>query len=79
MVSTLITTILGTMIGIALGKYRFRGQGPFNLLLFAVISAPEIVLGASLLTLFTTLNTGLDVGSGGPSLKPYHGVLLRIV
>lgn len=58
-VSTLITTILGTMIGIALGKYRFRGQGPFNLLLFAVISAPEIVLGASLLTLFTTLNTGL--------------------
>ncbi|HEU0240276.1 MAG TPA: ABC transporter permease [Micromonosporaceae bacterium] len=57
--STLITTILGTMIGIALGKYRFRGQGSFNLLLFAVISAPEIVLGASLLSLFTTFNTGL--------------------
>jgi spermidine/putrescine transport system permease protein len=58
-VSTIVTTILGTMIGIALGKYRFRGQGSFNLLLFAVISAPEIVLGASLLSLFTTLNTGL--------------------
>ena len=57
--STIITTILGTMIGIALGKYRFRGQGSFNLLLFAAISAPEIVLGASLLSLFTTLNTGL--------------------
>ncbi len=57
--STVITTILGTMIGVALGKYRFRGQGSFNVLLFAVISAPEIVLGASLLTLFTTLNTGL--------------------
>ena len=26
-----------------------------------------------------TLNTGLDVGPSGPSLKPYHGVLLRIV
>ncbi|HEY7175325.1 MAG TPA: ABC transporter permease, partial [Micromonosporaceae bacterium] len=58
-VSTAITTILGTMIGIALGKYRFRGQGSFNLLLFAVISAPEIVLGASLLSFFTTFNTGL--------------------
>jgi spermidine/putrescine transport system permease protein len=58
-VSTIITTILGTMIGIALGKYRFRGQGSFNLLLFAVISAPEIVLGAALLSLFTTINTGL--------------------
>jgi spermidine/putrescine transport system permease protein len=57
--STIITTILGTMIGIALGKYRFRGQGSFNLLLFAAISAPEIVMGASLLSLFTTLNTGL--------------------
>jgi spermidine/putrescine transport system permease protein len=57
--STLITTILGTMIGIALGKYRFRGQGSFNVLLFAAISAPEIVMGASLLSLFATLNTGL--------------------
>jgi len=56
--STLITTILGTMIGIALGKYRFRGQGSLNLLLFAAISAPEIVMGASLLSLFATLNTG---------------------
>jgi spermidine/putrescine transport system permease protein len=58
-VSTLITTILGTMIGIGIGKYRFRGQGSFNLLLFAAISSPEIVMGASLLSLFTTLNTGL--------------------
>lgn len=57
--TTIITTVLGTLIGLALGKYRFRGQGSFNLLLFAVISAPEIVLGASLLTLFTTINTGL--------------------
>jgi spermidine/putrescine transport system permease protein len=56
-VSTLITTILGTMIGIALGKYRFRGRAPFNVLLFAAISAPEIVMGASLLSLFVTLQT----------------------
>ena len=56
--STIITTLLGTFIGIAIGKYRFRGQGSMNLLLFAVISAPETVLGASLLTLFVTAGVG---------------------
>ena len=52
--STIVTVLLGTFIGIAMGKYRFRGQGSMNLLLFAAISAPETVLGASLLTLFIT-------------------------
>ena len=56
--STIITTLLGTFVGIAIGKYRFRGQGSMNLLLFASISAPETVLGASLLTLFVTANLG---------------------
>jgi spermidine/putrescine transport system permease protein len=56
--STVITTLLGTFIGIAIGKYRFRGQGSMNLLLFAAISAPETVLGGSLLTLFATANVG---------------------
>ena len=56
--STIITTLLGTFIGIAIGKYRFRGQGSMNLLLFAVISAPETVLGASLLSLFVTAGIG---------------------
>ena len=33
-------------MGCALGRYRFRGSGSVNLLLFANIAAPEIVLGA---------------------------------
>jgi spermidine/putrescine transport system permease protein len=54
-ISTLIATTLGTMVGLALGKYRFRGQGSVNLLMFANIAAPEVVLGASLLSLFLTM------------------------
>jgi spermidine/putrescine transport system permease protein len=42
------------MMGLSLGRYRFRGQGPVDLLMFANIAAPELVLGASLLTLFIT-------------------------
>jgi spermidine/putrescine transport system permease protein len=54
-VATILSTILGTFLGMSLGKYRFRGSGSVNLLLFANIAAPEIVLGASLLSLFLTL------------------------
>jgi spermidine/putrescine transport system permease protein len=50
-----IATVLGTMLGLALGRYRFRGKGGYDLLIFAAISAPELVLGASLLSLFITL------------------------
>ncbi|GAB3667183.1 ABC transporter permease [Actinocorallia lasiicapitis] len=55
--STVITTVIGTMAGIALGRYRFRGKGLSNLVLFAAISSPELVMGSSLLSMFVTLNT----------------------
>jgi spermidine/putrescine transport system permease protein len=55
LVTTIISTVLGTMMGLAMGRYRFRGQGATDLLLFANIAAPELVLGASLLTLFITV------------------------
>lgn len=54
-IATVVATILGTMVGIALGRYRFRGKGVFDLVIFSSISAPELVLGASLLSLFITL------------------------
>jgi spermidine/putrescine transport system permease protein len=54
--NTIIATAIGTFMGLALGKYRFRGRGATDLLLFANIAAPEIALGAALLSLFITLN-----------------------
>jgi spermidine/putrescine transport system permease protein len=54
-ISTVVTTVFGTMIGIALGRYRFRGKNLYDLVIFSAISAPELVLGASLLSLFITL------------------------
>jgi spermidine/putrescine transport system permease protein len=54
--STAITTVIGTFAGIALGRYRFRGKGVTNLVLFMAISCPEIVMGASLLSMFVTFN-----------------------
>lgn len=54
-VSTVLATILGTMVALALGRHRFTGQGPTNLVLFMNISAPEVSLGAALLALFITV------------------------
>jgi spermidine/putrescine transport system permease protein len=56
LLSTLITTVIGTFAGLALGRYRFRGKGSTNLVLFMTISCPEIVMGASLLSMFVTFN-----------------------
>jgi spermidine/putrescine transport system permease protein len=55
-IATSIATVLGTFVGLALGKYRFRGSGSVTLLLFANVAAPEVVLGAAMLSMFLTLN-----------------------
>jgi spermidine/putrescine transport system permease protein len=52
LLSTLAATTLGTMIGLALTRYAFRGRAATNILIFLPMSTPEIVLGASLLTTF---------------------------
>src|SRR5438094_6976062 len=51
-ISTVIATALGTLIALALVRYQFRGRSAADFVLFMNISAPEIVLGASLLSLF---------------------------
>lgn len=50
--STLVATTLGTMIALALTRYQFRGRSAASLFVFIPMATPEIVLGASLLTLF---------------------------
>jgi spermidine/putrescine transport system permease protein len=55
-VSTAIATVLGTLIALSLVRYRYRGKGLLEQVMFMNIAAPEIVLGASLLGLFVTIN-----------------------
>jgi spermidine/putrescine transport system permease protein len=51
-ISTVIATTLGTMVALALSRYQFRGRSATSLFVFIPMATPEIVLGASLLTLF---------------------------
>ncbi len=50
--ATLISTSIGTLMAIALVRYRFHGRGASNLLIVLPMATPEIVMGASLLSLF---------------------------
>lgn len=42
--STVVTVVIGTMLGLALGRHRFKGRGVTNFLVFAAISTPELVM-----------------------------------
>ena len=61
LIASLVATALGTLIALALVRYGFRGRGATNILIFLPLSTPEIVLGASLLTLFLNI-TWLPLG-----------------
>jgi spermidine/putrescine transport system permease protein len=60
LIASLAATALGTLMALALVRYGFRGRGTTNFVVFLPLSTPEIVLGASLLTLF--LNRGTPLG-----------------
>lgn len=55
LLATIFSTILGTLIAFAIGRYMFKGRSTTNLLIFLPMATPEIVLGASILSLFLVL------------------------
>ena len=58
--STVGSTVIGTLMALALVRYRFFGRRTSNLLIVLPMATPEIVLGSSLLTLF--LNYSFPLG-----------------
>jgi spermidine/putrescine transport system permease protein len=54
--ASLVATILGTLIALALTRYSFKARSGLNLFIFLPMASPEIILGTSLLGLFVTLN-----------------------
>ena len=52
LISTVVSTIIGTLTALALERYRFRGKTAFDALLYLPIIIPEIVMALSLLAFF---------------------------
>lgn len=61
--STLISLLLGVPLALALARYRWRGGVVADSVIFIDIAAPSVVVGASLLSLFITLNVARGLGT----------------
>jgi spermidine/putrescine transport system permease protein len=55
-VSTAFALVLGTLVAVALVRQRFRGMTAVDTFLILPLTAPEVVMGAALLTLFLDLS-----------------------
>lgn len=55
-VSTILATVIGTLGAVGMYRYKFKGKGIINSLLYIPVVIPEIVLGISLLTIFAKTN-----------------------
>lgn len=61
--STVIATVLGTLMALALARHEFRGRRSIEALLYVPIVTPEIVVGISLLILFMAAQFPLGLSS----------------
>lgn len=60
-ISTLISTIIGTLAAVGMYKYKFKGKTILDGLLYVPIIIPEIVMGISLLMFFAQVK--IETGS----------------
>jgi spermidine/putrescine transport system permease protein len=58
--TTVASVLLGTAGAFLLHRYRYRGSGMLETLIFLPMIVPEVILGVSLLILFVTI--GLQLG-----------------
>ncbi|EGK85822.1 ABC transporter permease [Microcoleus vaginatus PCC 9802] len=79
-ISTVLATVFGTMIALALERFHFPGRKAVEALLFLPIIMPEITIGISLLVFFTLVFrivenlTGIRLNLGLPTVIIGHVV-----
>ena len=57
--TTLIATVIGTLMALALVRHKFLGRRGANLLIVLPMATPEIVIGAALLSMFVVYGLAL--------------------
>ena len=62
-VACTIATIIGGLMALAISRYRMQGGAAINMLLILPLTTPEIVMGASLFTLFFNQDVSRGFGT----------------
>lgn len=73
-VSTTVSTMLGTLLAVGLVRYRFRWQNALRYLLYVPVVVPDVVMGISLLLLFDAVRDAI----GWPRLSLFTIILAHI-
>ncbi len=60
--ATLGATALGTLMAFAMARNRFRGRAATSVLIFLPMATPEVVMGSSLLALFSAADLSGNLG-----------------
>lgn len=60
-ISTTVSTILGTMLGLSLHRFRFPAQGPYEGMVHLPIVIPEICMAVAMVAFFATINMPLGL------------------
>lgn len=63
-ISTIVSTVLGTAAALALERYRFRGRGTFDSLLYLPVIVPDVTMAVMMLLFFVRAADALFVASG---------------
>jgi spermidine/putrescine transport system permease protein len=84
--STAISTVLGTMLGYGLSRFRFPGKALFSRLLYVPVFVPDIVLAVALLLFFSLVRSRLALFELGLTTMvlahvtfqiPFVGIIVR--
>jgi spermidine/putrescine transport system permease protein len=70
--AAIFSTVIGTLMAMALVRYEFRGRRASNLLIVLPMATPEIVIGAALLSMFLTPPFNGIFNLGFPTLLVAH-------
>lgn len=63
-ISTVVSTVLGTAAALALERYRFRGRGAFDSLLYLPVIVPDVTMAVMMLLFFVRAADAVFVASG---------------
>jgi spermidine/putrescine transport system permease protein len=62
-ITAVVATAIGTLMAVALVRHRFRGRRAANLLILIPMATPEVVIGASLLSMFVYIDLARGFGT----------------
>lgn len=63
LLSTIISTMLGTLVAVGMHRYRFRGKGILDAMLYVPLVMSEMVMGIALLAFFSMIDIPLGMGT----------------